>query len=351
MRDARAFQFARFEHVDGRRQLVGRAPAQVDELLLQRREEPPRLVICLGREHIDTDHRVRLRPGGRRPVLRTVQFEREQQIVRSEMRRERERQSHHRGELRAEQARSEQPDRHVEPGARHSAHALAGHRFGEVTQQLGDVVGEGVGAADEIATQRAGSGLVGARRAAETEIDPAGIERGERAELLGDDERRVVRQHDATRADANRVRAARDMADHDGGRGTRDAGHVVMFGEPVTVITPAFGMLREVERVAERLRGIGAGRNGGKIKDGKRNHRREAFERRRAVMRRRNRCRRLCQRVPERAGAAGIPLRLTGTPPHCVTIVAKINAICFLLPIFSPIGRGIARRRKNPQKP
>ena len=54
-------------------------------------------------------------------------------------------------------------------------------------------------------------------RAAETEVDAAGSERLERRELLGDDERRVVRQHDAARAEADPRGAG------GGGRGTAPA--------------------------------------------------------------------------------------------------------------------------------
>jgi hypothetical protein len=47
--------------------------------------------------------------------------------------------------------------------------------------------------------------LVGTGCAAEAQIDAAGIERGQRAELLGDHQRRMVRQHDAAGADADRL--------------------------------------------------------------------------------------------------------------------------------------------------
>ena len=48
--------------------------------------------------------------------------------------------------------------------------------------------------------------LVGAGRPADAEVDAPGMERLEHAELLGDDERRVVGQHDAARADADACR-------------------------------------------------------------------------------------------------------------------------------------------------
>ena len=80
------------------------------------------------------------------------------------------------------------------------------------------------------------------------------MQRGERPELLGDHERRVVREHDPARADADRARAAGDVRDHDRGGGARDAGRVVMLREPEAVVAPALRVLREVERVAQRAR-------------------------------------------------------------------------------------------------
>ena len=99
---------------------------------------------------------------------------------------------------------------------------------------------------------------IGPRRAPETEIDASGKQRLERAELFGDDERRVIGEHDAAGADADRPRTGRDVSDDDGGGCARDAGHVVMLGEPVPVEAEALGVAREVERVAERRRRVAA---------------------------------------------------------------------------------------------
>ena len=81
-------------------------------------------------------------------------------------------------------------------------------------------------------------------------------------------QRRVVRQHDAAGADANRRRAAGDVRDHDRRRRARDARHVVMLGQPEPVIAPALGVAREVEGVAERLRGAPAFDDRREIEDG-----------------------------------------------------------------------------------
>lgn len=49
-------------------------------------------------------------------------------------------------------------------------------------------------------------GHVGTRSTARAEIDPVRIERRNGTELFRDDQRRMVRQHDATGADPNRLR-------------------------------------------------------------------------------------------------------------------------------------------------
>ena len=78
------------------------------------------------------------------------------------------------------------------------------------------------------------------------------MQRRERPELLGDHERRVVREHDPTGADADRLRAGGDVRNHDRRRGACDAGGVVMLREPEAAVAPAFRVLRKVERVAKR---------------------------------------------------------------------------------------------------
>ena len=69
--------------------------------------------------------------------------------ARREVRRERERQAQRRRELGAEQARPEDPDRHVEPGPGYGLHALARLRRLEIALQLDDVLREAVGVADQ----------------------------------------------------------------------------------------------------------------------------------------------------------------------------------------------------------
>jgi len=218
--------------VDWRRNEAELAAAQVDETLLQRREQASRFIARARGDDVEREHRVRLRETRRRFELATVKIERLRHRIRREMRGERVRQTEHRGEARAEQAGAENPHRHVDARAGHRAHGLS--RFGrlEVTQQFDDVVRKRVRTV-VVAAQRARRRLIRARSAADAEVDASRIQRCERAELLGDLQRRIVRQHDAAGADADRRRAAGDVADQHRRRRARDAGHVVMLGEPV----------------------------------------------------------------------------------------------------------------------
>ncbi len=107
---------------------------------------------------------------------------------------------------------------------------------------------------------------IGSRRAAKSEVNPAGEQRLQRAELLGDHERRVIREHDAASADANRCRSRRDVGDDDGCCRARDPGHVVMLGEPVAVDAETLGMAGVVER-AKCSSGVAALRDGCQIEN------------------------------------------------------------------------------------
>ena len=118
----------------------------------------------------------------------------------------------------------------------------------------------------------AGGRHVAARCPSETEIDTVRIERRERSELFGNDEGRMVRQHDAARADADRARLRGDEAEGDGGRRARDPRHIVMFGHPEAMIAETFGMNREIGRAGERRRGVGALGNGRQVEDGGGDH-------------------------------------------------------------------------------
>ena len=138
------------------RQSSAAAAQDVRERLLRRGEQSARRLVVVGDDHVRADHRVGLLQllGGLE--VRAVELERRQQRVRREVRGERVGQAEHGGELCAEQARAEDPERHARAGAGYRLHRLARLRIGEEALQLQDVLREGVGAR-RVAAKRRGS--------------------------------------------------------------------------------------------------------------------------------------------------------------------------------------------------
>ena len=175
---------------------------------------------------------------------------------RREMRGERIGQAQRGGEARAEQAGAEDPHRHVlrrcpappAPSARAAPDRSNAAASGTSRRErVGTVV---------VAPQRLRRGVVGARRAAQAEVDAARIQRRQRAELLGDLQRRVVGQHDAARADADPRGAAGDVADQHRGGGAGDARHVVVLGQPVALVTQRLGWRARSSVLAKACVGV-----------------------------------------------------------------------------------------------
>ena len=154
--------------------------------------------------------------------------------------------------------------------ARYRANRLVGLTVAQIGPQLHHILRKAVfSVAGEMAPQSMRSEAVRARGTPQTQVDPARVQRGQRAELLGDHERRVVGQHHATGADPNLLRATRNVTHQDCGCRTRHPVHVVMFRDPIAVISPALGVTRQIERVTQRLRGIAAFDDGAEIENGK----------------------------------------------------------------------------------
>ena len=160
----------------------------------------------------------------------------------------------------------EDPQRHLGSRRRHGLDALIGTGRRQEGLQLEHVLREVFGGFRR-AAQGAQRELVGARRAAEPEVDAAGKQPRQRAELLGDDVGRMVGQHDAAGADADGLRAGGDMRDDDRGRGAGDARHVVMLGHPDAAIAPVLGMGGEIAGVVERAARIGLFGDADEIED------------------------------------------------------------------------------------
>jgi hypothetical protein len=121
-----------------------------------------------------------------------------------------------------------------------------GHQVAHVVGELGwALVGERI--------QREGGAAVRTGRAAEAQVDAAGSDRIQHAELLGDLEGRVVRQHHAGAADADGAGGSGDGGDQNLGRRADDGGVGVVLGHPEAVIVPAFAGLGQRHGVADRF--------------------------------------------------------------------------------------------------
>ena len=136
----------------------------------------------------------------------------------------------------------------------------------EVPEQLLELLREVVGARlAAVALQGERGQRVGAGGAPEREVDASGEQAGEQAEGLRDLQRRVVREHHPAAADADPLGGRGDRPDQ--GLGARPGEHrpAVVLGHPVAVVAEPVRELREVDRVAQRLRARGALGDGGLV--------------------------------------------------------------------------------------
>jgi hypothetical protein len=113
-----------------------------------------------------------------------------------------------------------------------------------------------------------GGPAVGAGRAAEAEVDPPGRQRVEHPELLGDLERRVVRQHDAGAAHPDGAGVGGDGGDQNLRRGADDGRVAVVLRHPEPVVPEGVAQLRQRQRVADRLPLRAAGGGDRLVEDG-----------------------------------------------------------------------------------
>ena len=97
-----------------------------------------------------------------------------------------------------------------------------------------------------MATQRAHGRLIATWRAPKAEIDTTGVERIERAELLGNHQRRMVRQHHAAGAQMQSGGMGGKIANQHRGRGAGNTDHIMVLGQPVAMITAFFRQLRQI---------------------------------------------------------------------------------------------------------
>jgi hypothetical protein len=113
-----------------------------------------------------------------------------------------------------------------------------------VGAELVEVLTEGVAV---VAAQGTADGRGEAQGPTDAEIDPTGLERGEHADLLGDDDRLVVRQHHSAGSHPDPIGGGGDGRHQHGRRARADAGNGVVFGYPEAVVTQSLGSSRAVQ--------------------------------------------------------------------------------------------------------
>jgi hypothetical protein len=237
------------------------AAAQVHEGLLHRGRQKSRLRIGIRGKNIESQHDVRPLQLRRGPKAGAINVDGLQHHGGREVRRECKGQPQGRGNLGTKQTGPQDPQRHLgaDPGV--GDDALSRGRGPQVSHQLHHVLRKLLRIRSEIAPQSLGSSLVGTRSAAEPEIDSPGKQALERPELLGDHQRRVIRQHDPAGADAYGLGPGGDVADHHRRRRAGNARHAVMLGQPVAPVAPFLRVLGQIERIAQRLRRVAANRH------------------------------------------------------------------------------------------
>ncbi len=245
---------------------------QVDEGLLQGGEQEPRLRVGVGGHQVQAEHQVRTLAELGRRELSAIEGGGLVHHLRREMRGECERQAKRRRQLGAVEAGPQHPHGNLRARAWDGADRLPRLRVLQEGQELHDILRELLDAAGQVAAQRAGGELVGPRRAADAQVDPARIDGLEGPELLGDDQRRVVGQHHATGAEADGRGPFADVGQRHGGGGAGDAGHVVVLGQPVAPVAQPLGSPRQGAAGAQRLSRAATLDDGRKVEDGKGNH-------------------------------------------------------------------------------
>ena len=149
------------------------------------RRETLRLIVGLGGDDVDPDHRIGTLELLRRLEAVAVDMQRRDQQFGGEMRRESIRQPQLGSEHRAEIARSENPERHFRAGRRYGLNSLAGNDWRQERLQFENVLRKRIRRLRR-AAQSAQRQLVGAGSATKSKIDAARKETSQRPELLGD---------------------------------------------------------------------------------------------------------------------------------------------------------------------
>ena len=231
--------------------------------------------ICLGvtvrSNDVHADHCVGLLQLLGRLETRTINLQCGHEVRRREMRGESVGQAEFRCQHGPEMARPENPERHARSGGRDGLHALARLQGPEEGLQLHDILRKSL-CRFSCCSQRAKGDLVGAGRTAQPEVYTPGEQAFEGAKLFRNHDRGMVRQHDATGADADLLRTGSNVRDHQRRGCAGDPRHVVVLGDPDTIVVPLLGMRRQVACIVHGRARIRALCNADQVENGKLGH-------------------------------------------------------------------------------
>ena len=210
---------------------------------------------------------VQLRAG---PELGPVDGHRVEQRGRGEVGREGERQAEGCGQSGAEQRRPEDVERHIGTASGNGID-LRDQRFAaQIALQFQDVLREAVRRC-VVPPEGAHRRLIRARRPPQPEIDAARVDRGQRAELFGDGEWRMVGQHHPAGAESNGGGVGGDVRDQHTGRRRSDRRHVVMLGIPDAPIAEGLCLPGQRHATGDGVTHVLAFADRGQIQDRQRN--------------------------------------------------------------------------------
>jgi len=148
--------------------------------------------------------------------------------------------------------------------------AVRVHEGGHVVDVLRELRDRVVRRPRRAAAEHVAGEYVGARRAADAEVDASREGCLQQSELLGHDQRLVVGQHHAARADADPRRGRRQGRDQHWRVRRRHCRHVVVLGHPVAAVAELVGHLRQRSRRGHRIGRCLVGAHRHQVEDGER---------------------------------------------------------------------------------
>src|SRR5690606_21744022 len=211
--------------------------------------------VGVGRKDVVAEHDIGFVEVSRRLEVGAVDVDGLHHQLWSEVRRKGVGQAKIRGQLSTKQAGAQDPELRCQAFARYGGDRQT-RIFGKIFHEFHDIARERIWVRVEVAAQGARCDLIGARSPAQAQVDAPGVERLKRAELFGNDQRRMVRQHDAAGAHTYGGGAARNVTNEYRRGSAGNAWHAVVLGPPVAMKAERLGVAGQLQAVAEGSGGV-----------------------------------------------------------------------------------------------